>query len=84
MSAKKPAPVVDRRSQRPSRRFEKAMKALGKHDYDRAREHLRRPDRRRIPEERDLLERARVLPGRVRAGARRSGPPSGPRPSRSS
>ena len=58
MTAKKPAPVVDRRSQQAIETFEKAMKAMGKHDYDRAREHF---DALLggFPEERDLLERAR-------------------------
>jgi tetratricopeptide (TPR) repeat protein len=58
MSAKKPAPPVDRRSQHALETFEKAMKALGKHDYERAREHF---DAllEGFPEERDLLERAR-------------------------
>ena len=40
MTAKKPAPVVDRRSQQAIETFEKAMKAMGKHDYERAREHF--------------------------------------------
>ena len=58
MSAKKPATAVDRRSQQAIDAFEKAMKALGKHDYERAREHF---DTllTGFPEERDLLERAR-------------------------
>src|SRR5438552_17502471 len=58
MTAKKPTPVVDRRSQQAIDTFEKAMKAMGKHDYERAREHF---DTllAGFPEERDLLERAR-------------------------
>ena len=58
MTAKKPAPVVDRRSQQAIETFEKAMKAMGKHDYERAREHF---DALLggFPEERDLLERTR-------------------------
>jgi tetratricopeptide (TPR) repeat protein len=58
MSAKKPAPVIDRRSQQAIETFEKAMKALGKHDYERAREHFD-AILEGYPEERDLLERAR-------------------------
>ena len=58
MTAKKPVPVVDRRSQQAIETFEKAMKAMGKHDYERAREHF---DALLggFPEERDLLERTR-------------------------
>lgn len=58
MSAKKAAPPIDRRSQQAIDTFEKAMKALGKHDYERARDHF---DAllAGFPEERDLLERAR-------------------------
>ena len=58
MTAKKPAPAVDRRSQQAIETFEKAMKAMGKHDYERAREHF---DALLggFPEERDLLERTR-------------------------
>ena len=40
MSAKKPAPAIDRRSQQAIETFEKAMKAMAKHDYERAREHF--------------------------------------------
>ena len=58
MTAKKTAPVVDRRSQQAIETFEKAMKAMGKHDYDRAREHFNAL-LEGFPEERDLLERAR-------------------------
>src|ERR1043165_6665274 len=58
MSTQKPAPVVDRRSPQAIPTFEKAMKAMAKHDYERAREHF---DAllSGFPEERDLLERAR-------------------------
>ena len=58
MSAKKPAPAIDKRSQQAIETFEKAMKALSKHDYEKAREHF---DAllEGFPEERDLLERAR-------------------------
>ena len=59
MSTKKPASAADRRSQQAIDLFEKAMKALGKRDYDKAREHfdalIASP-----PDERDLLERARA------------------------
>lgn len=58
MSAKKSAPAIDRRSQQAIDIFEKAMKAMAKHDYERAREQF---DAllEGFPEERDLLERAR-------------------------
>ena len=58
MTTKKPAPVIDRRSQQAIETFEKAMKAMGKHDYDRAQEHFDALIEG-FPEERDLLERAR-------------------------
>ena len=58
MTAKKPVPAIDRRSQQALETFEKAMKAMGKHDYDRAREHFNAL-LEGFPEERDLLERAR-------------------------
>ena len=59
MSAKKPAPVIDRRSQQALDLFEKAAKALGKHDWDRARDHLDTLIESH-PEQRDLIERARA------------------------
>jgi len=58
MSVKKPVPAVDRRSHQALESFEKAMKALGKHDYERAREHFD-AILEGFPEERDLAERAR-------------------------
>lgn len=58
MSGKKPSPTIDRRSQQAIDIFEKAMKAMGKHDYERAREHFDSLVEG-FPEERDLLERAR-------------------------
>src|SRR5689334_17186859 len=60
MSAKKPpAPSQDRRSQQALDQFEKGMKALGKRDYERARDHFESLTSS-FPEERDLLERARA------------------------
>ena len=58
MSPRKPAAQVDRRSQQALDAFEKAMKALGKHDYERAREHFDAL-MAGFPEELDLVERAR-------------------------
>ena len=40
MSPKKPAPVTDRRSQQALDLFERAAKALGKHDWEKARDLL--------------------------------------------
>jgi tetratricopeptide (TPR) repeat protein len=60
MSAKKPAaPTLDRRSLQALELFEKGMKALGKRDYERARDHFESLTTS-FPEERDLLERARA------------------------
>src|SRR5258708_40208086 len=61
MSTKKPTPVVDRRSQQAIDTFEKAMKAMGKHEYERAREHF---DAllAGFPQERALLEPPRAYP----------------------
>jgi tetratricopeptide (TPR) repeat protein len=59
MSAKKPAPVpTSRRSSAALELYEKAVRAVGKRDYDRAREHLDALIAGHS-EERDLLERAR-------------------------
>jgi tetratricopeptide (TPR) repeat protein len=58
MSAKKPVPHIDRRTHQALEGFEKAMKALGKHDYERARD-LFEAVVEGFPDERDLLERAR-------------------------
>ncbi|HET7747112.1 MAG TPA: tetratricopeptide repeat protein [Vicinamibacteria bacterium] len=59
MSTRKPAPTVDRRSQQALDVFEKAMKALGKHDYEKARAHFDQLVES-FPEERDMVERART------------------------
>lgn len=58
MSGKRAA-VADRRSSHALEIFEKAMKALGKRDYSRAREHFEALIESH-PDERDVLERARV------------------------
>jgi tetratricopeptide (TPR) repeat protein len=59
MSGKKAAGVMDRRSSHALELFEKATKALGKRDYERAREHFAALIAAH-PEERDILERARI------------------------
>lgn len=62
MNAKKAAAATDRRSAQAVELFEKAMKALGKRDYDRAKEHfesLLAAHR----DERDVAERARLYLG---------------------
>jgi predicted Zn-dependent protease len=59
MPAKKAAPVVDRRHAQALDRFEKAVKALGRKDFDRA-ETLLEDLIDSHPDERDLLERARA------------------------
>ena len=67
MSAKKPgATALDRRSQQALDLFEKGMKAMGKRDYERARDQFESLTSS-FPEERDLLERARAYPRPVRA-----------------
>lgn len=59
MSGKKAAaPALDRKSGQAIELFEKGMKALGKRDYERARDHFDALIESH-PEERDLLERAR-------------------------
>ena len=58
MSPKKPAPVIDRRSQQALDLFERAAKALGKHDWEKARDLLDSLIESH-PDQRDLLERAR-------------------------
>ena len=59
MSAKKPGPVpVSRRSSAALELYEKAVRAVGKRDYERAREYLDGLIAAHA-EERDLLERAR-------------------------
>jgi tetratricopeptide (TPR) repeat protein len=59
MSGKKTAAVADRRSSQALDLFEKAVKALGKRDYARAREHFAALIESH-PDERDVLERART------------------------
>jgi tetratricopeptide (TPR) repeat protein len=60
MSAKKPgATTLDRRSQQALELFEKGMKALGKRDYERAKDHFESLTSS-FADERDLLERARA------------------------
>jgi tetratricopeptide (TPR) repeat protein len=58
MTAKKPAPV-DRRPQQALDAFEKAVKSLGKRDWEKARDQLDGLISS-YPEERDLIERARA------------------------
>jgi len=59
MSPKKAVPVVDRRSQQALELFERAAKALGKHDWAKARDFLDTLIESH-PDQRDLLERARA------------------------
>jgi Tfp pilus assembly protein PilF len=59
MSPKKAAAVTDRRSQQALDLFERAAKALGKHDWGRARDYLDSLIESH-PDQRDLLERARA------------------------
>lgn len=59
MSPKKAAAVTDRRSQQALDIFERAAKALGKHEWERARDHLDTLIESH-PEQRDLIERARA------------------------
>src|SRR5262245_29110427 len=61
MNAKKAA-VSDRRSAQAVELFEKAMRALGKRDYERAKEHLEALISAHA-EERDVAERARLYLG---------------------
>lgn len=65
--AKRPAPVVDRRSAQALELFEKALRALGKKDLDRAGELL---DEllEGYPDEREILERARAYRAVVERG----------------
>lgn len=58
MSTKKAAPV-DRRASQAVEMFEKAVKAMGRKDYERARDHLDALIEGH-PEERDVVERARA------------------------
>jgi len=59
MSTKKPASPADKRSQAAIDLFEKGTRALGKRDYDKAREHFDALIAQ-FPDERDVLERARA------------------------
>lgn len=59
MSAKKPTGVAERRSSHALELFEKAMKALGKREYERARDHLETLLAAH-GDERDIVERART------------------------
>jgi tetratricopeptide (TPR) repeat protein len=60
MSTKKSAPaVVERRSAQAIELFEKAVKAVGKRDYEKGREHLETLIASH-PDERDVVERARA------------------------
>ena len=72
MSTKKPASPADKRSQAAIDLFEKATRALGKRDYDKA--GPIRCAQRQFPDERDVLERARST-APLRAGPGQ-GPPS--------
>ena len=59
MSTKKPASPADKRSQAAIDLFEKATRALGKRDYDKAKDHFDALIAQ-FPDERDVLERARA------------------------
>jgi tetratricopeptide (TPR) repeat protein len=59
MSAKKATGVAERRSSHALELFEKATKALGKRDYERARDHLQTLLASHS-EERDVVERAHI------------------------
>ena len=59
MSGKKAPVVTDRRTSHAVDQYEKAMKALGKREYERARDLLESLIES-FPDERDLLERARA------------------------
>jgi tetratricopeptide (TPR) repeat protein len=59
MSTKKPSSPADKRSQAAIEVFEKATRALGKRDYDKAKD-LFETILSQFPDERDVLERARA------------------------
>ena len=59
MATKKPAPTTDRKEKQALEAFEKALKSLGRRDFDRARDQLETLIAGH-PEERDLIERARA------------------------
>jgi tetratricopeptide (TPR) repeat protein len=65
MNAKKAAAASDRRSAHAVELFEKAMRALGKRDYERAKEHFESLLSAHA-EERDVAERARLYLGLCR------------------
>ena len=62
MNAKKAAAASDRRSAQAVELFEKAMKALGKRDYEKAQEQLSALLQNH-PDQRDIAERARLFLG---------------------
>ena len=59
MSTKKPASPADKRSQAAIDLFEKATRALGKRDFEKAKDHFE-AILSQFPDERDVLERARA------------------------
>ena len=59
MSTRKPASPADKRSQAAIDLFEKGAKALGKRDYEKARDHFDGVVSQ-FPDERDVVERARA------------------------
>jgi tetratricopeptide (TPR) repeat protein len=59
MSTKKPASHADKRSQAAIDLFEKATRALGKRDFEKAKDHFE-AILSQFPDERDVLERARA------------------------
>ena len=59
MSTRKPASPADKRSQAAIETFEKGAKALGKRDFDKARDHFESVISQ-FPDERDVIERARA------------------------
>ena len=59
MSTRKPASPADKRSQAAIELFEKGAKALGKRDFEKARDHFEAVAAQ-FPDERDVVERARA------------------------
>jgi tetratricopeptide (TPR) repeat protein len=59
MSTRKPVSPADKRSQAAIELFEKGAKALGKRDFEKARDHFEGVAAQ-FPEERDVVERARA------------------------
>jgi tetratricopeptide (TPR) repeat protein len=76
MSNRKPAPAGDRRSQQALETFEKAMKALGKRDFEKARDHFDQIVGS-YPDEHDVRERARTYRAMCERALDKKG---GPRP----